>query len=184
MHSQCVVVAQWCPSQGMPHFWLPVSQLFGGRATPQNFARFPAWLCALAAILYAVPVQHCVDDMIGMDRLECVASGWEAWRHLADVTGWDVPDAKSPPPSQVYTAVGYVVIHIGTPSTCARLQITEERIDTLCAYISIALGSCRLTGGEADSLFGHLGFALNATQGLVRSRAAPPSQKKAAREES
>ena len=159
------VIAQWCPAEKCVHFWLALSQLFGGRLAPQNFARYPAWFTEILASALAIPVQHCSDDMLGMERFETVWSGWAAWRKLASTLGWDVPDAKSPEPSQCYLAVGYKLNHVGTPDKWARLQLSEQRHEALQKYIAIALKERRLTGAAAGSLYGRLGFALNSAQG-------------------
>ena len=160
-----VVIAQWCPDEGMVHFWIPLSQLFGGRSSPQNFSRYPAWFCFELAMAFALSVQHCVDDMLGMDRLECVDIGWRAWRRFAAALGWDVPDAKSPLPSRSYVAVGYLMDHSATPWSHAKLTMAEARRDALMKYIRGYLSSRCLPGGEASSLFGRLGFGLNSAEG-------------------
>ena len=160
-----VIIAVWNPVLGRVEFWKPYSQLFGGRSPPQNFSRYPAWMCFALAVLLALHAQHCVDDVLGMDRMECLMDGWKAWRRIAEALGWDVPDKKSPSPSQDYLAIGYKVIHVGTPERWARLQISTARRDALCQYISDFLREGRLSGGDAGSLFGRMGFALNATQG-------------------
>ena len=40
-----VVVAQWCPTRRRPILWLAQSQLFGRSRSPQQFSRYPAWMC-------------------------------------------------------------------------------------------------------------------------------------------
>ena len=160
-----VIVALWNPKLLKKQFWIPCSQLFGGRSSPQNFSRYPAWFCYLLAIATVVALQHCVDDVLGMDRQSTVMSGWLAWREIAAALGWDVPDKKSPYPTQNYLAVGYRMQHRGTPTALARLRISANRRATLIAYIQTYLDECRITGAEASSLVGRLGFSLNAVQG-------------------
>jgi len=61
------VIAQWSPAEARTVFWVPSCQLFGGKSPPLNFARYPAWMCWLAAVLYAIPASHCVDDVISVE---------------------------------------------------------------------------------------------------------------------
>ena len=91
------VVVPWGPTHGRPAFMIPYTQVFGGRSTPLNFARFPAWCCYAIAVLAALPSEHCVDDIIGSERRSTIHSGWSLWRCLARHCGWRVPDSKSPP---------------------------------------------------------------------------------------
>ena len=155
----------WCPEEEMVHYFLALTQLFGGRLGPQNFSRYPAWLCFLMSYAFVVPIQHCVDDMCSIERSSTVTHGWQAWREAATILGWDVPDSKSPVPSQAYLVVGYNLNLRGTPEREAKLQVSEKRVDALVKYITAFLATEALPGGAAGSLFGRLGFALNAAQG-------------------
>ncbi len=93
----CIIV-QWCPKDCRSHFWLPRSQIFGGRSAPQSLSRYPAWFCCLLSSAAAVPIHHCVDDMMGMERVSDVQSSWGTWRSLASLLGWEVHATTSPPP--------------------------------------------------------------------------------------
>ena len=83
------------PYRCRPVLWIALSQLFGGSSSPLNFSRYPAWMCEALAVLFAVPASHCVDDMIGIDPADIVMTGWNAWRHFAKISGWEVSDEKS-----------------------------------------------------------------------------------------
>ena len=159
------VFGLWCPGEEMTHFFIALSQLFGGRLAPQNFSRYPAWLCFLLAYAFVVPIQHCVDDMCSIERSSTIMCGWRAWRETAALLGWDVPDSKSPEPSQEYIVVGYNLNLRGTPDCEAKLQVADGRIEALLKYIGEILEAGALPGGAAGSLFGRLGFTLNAVQG-------------------
>ena len=91
-YTALIVIAQWSPMEKSVLFWLAYTQLFGGSSAPQNFSRYPAWFCFALAAALAVAVQHCVDDMLSMDRGETVEVGWQCWRRLAAALGWDMPD--------------------------------------------------------------------------------------------
>ena len=43
-------IVQWSPESKAAVFFLAFCQLFGGKSPPLNFARYPAWLCEIAAI--------------------------------------------------------------------------------------------------------------------------------------
>ena len=98
------VVVQWDPTHSQPAFMIPYTQVFGGRSTPLNFARFPAWCCYAMAVLAALPSEHCVDDIIGSERRSTIHSGWALWRCFARHCGWRVPDSKSPPPVSAWAS--------------------------------------------------------------------------------
>ena len=56
------VIVMWSVTMACPVFFVPLCQLFGGKSPPLNFARFPAWLCEMAAALFALAASQCVDD--------------------------------------------------------------------------------------------------------------------------
>ena len=47
------IIVMWCATMGCSAFFIPLCQLVGGKSPPLNFARFPAWLCEVAASLFA-----------------------------------------------------------------------------------------------------------------------------------
>ena len=100
------IIVQWQPELARPVFMVPYTQVFGGRSTPVNFARYPAWCCHAMAFLGALACEHCVDDMISVERAQTMESGWRLWCRFADLCGWRVPDSKSPPPSSVAVVLG------------------------------------------------------------------------------
>ena len=93
-------IASWDFDLQMIVFFLAVTQLFGSGNAPLNFTRFPEFCCRALAALFAIPAVHCVDDVIVLELLRNIASGFGCWRKFADLCGWDVPDSKSPDPSQ------------------------------------------------------------------------------------
>ena len=93
------VISQWCPKLKKPVFFVGRTQFFGGKSCPVNFARVPDWGCHMMASLGALPMSHCVDDMLAVDREQSILSGFRLWCGLADLSGWDVPDKKCPQPS-------------------------------------------------------------------------------------
>ena len=114
-------VAMWHPTRNRVVFALAVAQLFGSGSAPLNFTRFPDFCVRAAGALLGIVCDHCVDDMIYVEALKTVASAYHSWRRLADDCGWDVPDAKSPPPSQYFTVLGAELDLTACPAEPMRL---------------------------------------------------------------
>ena len=124
-------------------------------------------MCAALAVYFSLAASHCVDDMIGIDPSDIVVSGWSAWRYVADRCGWEVSDEKSPPPSQRFMVIGVTLDTTGTPTEPAHLTVSTKRVAALSLMLQSMIQKSRLTPGEASSLAGKLGFALNAVFGRV-----------------
>ena len=151
-------LVQWDPITNGAVMFVTLCQLFGGRAGPQNFSRYPAWLCYTMAVLFALASMHCVDDIIVQEHMDTIESGWHCWRAFATLLGWDVPDSKSPMPSCIFQALGVIVDHTQVPHGPVFLRITEARVEQLRSIISECLARKQLGPGEAGSLAGKLGF--------------------------
>ena len=135
LHTYTVIV-HWDPVRAKPAYMIPLSQTFGGRSTPLNFARYPASCCYALATFAALPVEHCVDDMMGSDRIQTVRSGWTPWRLFADLCVWRVSDAKSPPPAQVLTVLGPENDLRSLPHQQMIIRFTERRLQVLSTTLS------------------------------------------------
>ena len=168
------IIAQYDPDAPGVIFWRALTLLFGGKCTPLQFSRCPAWFAFVMAALIALPMSHCVDDMIGVERSSTVMSGWLSWRAIALLTGWDVPDSKSPKPSSAFAVIGAVLDLTGVPSSVALLAITRRRCQALRSMIMEILRSRALSSATAGSLLGKLGFATTQMFGRYgRARLAP-----------
>ena len=88
---------------------LAVAQLFGSRASPLNFPRYPDWCSVCCATLFLATMLQCVDDLISMERSSTIESARDAWLIFADLCGWDIPLEKSPLPSRLFRALGVFV---------------------------------------------------------------------------
>ena len=150
------VVAQWHPEMEQVVYTIPFAQLFGGRTPPLHFARHPAWFTFFLSAAIALPTHHCVDDVVGVDRVSTATETWKCWRRIAEATGWDVPDEKSPAPSAATVALGAMLDHTPTPNASSNIWVTEERSEA----ITMDLRSCwqrkTLGSGEASKLWGRL----------------------------
>ena len=111
------------------------------------------WCCHALAALAAFPVERCVDDMTGSERSQTIHSGWTLWRLFADLCGWRVRDATSPPPAQV---------------------ITERRLQVLAAIPLTILEAGRLSSGQATRMWRKLQHATSmrwGNYGIAKLRA-------------
>ena len=132
---------------------------FGGKSCPVNFARIPDRGCHMLAAMGGVAASHCVDDVLAADRTSTIVSGFLLWRHLAALAGWDVPDRKSPPPTNRGRILGAESDLTGTPSHPPVLRIAEDRAHQLSAMLQNVLDRDALCPGRAGKIFGRLGFA-------------------------
>ena len=82
-------------------------------------------------MLLAIPAVHCVDDVIVVEVSELVSSSYSSWRAFAQMCGWDVPDAKSPPPSQLFRALGAILDFTGFPSSPMYIRLAQDRLESL-----------------------------------------------------
>ena len=150
------VVAQWHPEMEQVVYTIPFAQLFGGRTPPLHFARHPAWFTFLLSAAIALPTHHCVDDVVGVDRVSTATETWRCWRRIAEAVGWDVPDEKSPAPSAATVALGAMLDHTPTPNASSNIWVTDGR----CEAITMDLRCCwqrkTLGPGEASKLWGRL----------------------------
>ena len=152
------VIASWDTELSRMVFFLAVTQLFGSGNAPLNFTRIPDWCCRVLAALFAIPAIHCVDDVIVIELLKRIGSGYKCWRSLAEMCGWDVPDKKSPPPSQFFRALGAMIDFRAYPGGPIRICPAEDRIEDLYAVLEAILWNRRLSPGSAGKLYGKLMF--------------------------
>ena len=147
---------------------------FEGKSAAIQFARFPAWFAFTIAVLGAVPLSHCVDDVIGVERRDVADSGWRLWRTMASTMGWDVPDSKSPHPHQVFNAIGVAVNLLAVPQNEAEFSLTDRRRRNLKNIMLHFLAVRRITPSEAGSLWGKLSHAATQMFGTYgRAQLAP-----------
>jgi len=173
----CAIVT-WDNDKSSPVFGLAVAQLFGGKSAGLNFCRIPAWSCWAMSVLHATPFVHCVDDMICIEREATATTGNRSWRHLAHSAGWDIPDRKSPPPAQVFTALGAEVDLSPLPAASALIRITAERARALRNELKAIEKGGVLTPGHAASMMGRLGFAATQLYGRIgRAKLRPFSRR-------
>ena len=87
--------------------------------------------------------------MLCIERAATSAGAYTAWRRLAQLCGWDVPDRKSPPPSACFTAVGVLIDLSPLPASPALVRITPERCKNLCNELKSIHSQGLLQPGQA-----------------------------------
>ena len=152
------VVASWDPILAQKVFFLAVSQLFGSGNSPLNFSRVPDWCCRVLAFLFAIGAIHCVDDVLVFERLATVDSAYSAWRGFALLCGWDVPDAKSPPPADFFRVLGAMVDLRLYPEGPILLRAAHDRVEALVEQLEDIRTSGRLPPALAGKIYGKLMF--------------------------
>ena len=132
-----------------------------------ELCKVPAWLCECAAVLFALPVTHCVDDMIGVEPTVIAMTGNIAFKLLCEATGWAISAEKSPLPATNFIVIGVELDLDGVPEREAAIKVTKKRISQLKKTLAAIEASKTLGSGEAAALTGALGFTLCATFGRI-----------------
>ena len=153
-----ITIAQYDPIKMLIAFFLPLTQVFGARLAGLNFGRCANIGVYLLATLFAAPADHCVDDVITLERARFAHLVWRCWRRLAHLLGWNIPDEKSPEPSDLFKAIGVLVNLSLLPFGEAEIDILEDRAELILNKIDSILQSGHLYSGAAGSLVGVLGF--------------------------
>ena len=150
------VVAMWCYLSSSIVFGAAVSQLFGSGSAPLNFSKSPAWCTWAVSVLFLLPMEQCVDDLLSVERLSTMMSGFISWRAFAAACGWDVPDAKSPPPQQFLRTLGAMTDFRKFPKGAIQLLSSVERVDTTVSDLRRVLESGRLQPASVGKLYGRM----------------------------
>ena len=162
-----LVLAQFEPDKQCLAYWLPLTLLFGGRLAPLLFTRFPAFMIHIVAVLFCIAMQHCVDDLLNVERELTIQDCHKLWMKLCRLTGWDVPLAKTPVPARKFTVIGIEIDLSPLPSAHALVRITSARVEALLATLLNILVERKCTSKTAAKIFGQLGFAAASTYGRV-----------------
>ena len=72
--------------------------------------------------------------------------------------GWDVPDEKSPPPSQCFRGLGAILDFSGFPKMPMLIRPAQDRLDSLHVLLGQVLEERRLSPARAGKLYGKLMF--------------------------
>ena len=135
-----------------------MSQLFGSGNSPLNFSRFPDWCCRVLSFLFAIGAIHCVDDVLVLERACTVDSAYQCWRIFAALCGWDVPDAKSPPPSDFFRVLGAMTDFRQYPDGPMLLRAASDRVESILEMLTEIRDCNRLSSALAGKIYGKLMF--------------------------
>ena len=160
-----VVLGQFDPWRRAVAFFIALSQVFGSSTAPVNFSRYPAWFCAVVAVVFLLPATHCVDDVIIIEELNIADSGKVCWDHLMALCGWKMSSSKDKWPAQIFTVIGISLDLRPLPNGDPSILVTKRRIESLRSLIRTILASGIIGSGQASSLSGKLGFTLSAAFG-------------------
>ena len=111
------------------------------------------------ALLAALKVEHCIDDIMGAERRSTVQSGWSLWWCFADHCGWRVPDKKPPLPACVGIALGAQFDLTHFPHHPIIVRLSQQRIHNICDVLDSFLTANRLGNGLSGQLWGKLQHA-------------------------
>ena len=153
------VIAMWCTLTSSVVFGAAVSQLFGSGTAPLNFSRFPSWCTWSVSVLFLLPMEQCVDDLLSVERQSTMLSGYHCWRSFAASCGWDVPDEKSPEPQQCLRTLGAMTNMRLFPNGPITLESVDERVENTMSALRGILESNRLTPGFSGKLYGRMQWA-------------------------
>ena len=152
------VIASWDADRHCQVFFMAVTQLFGSGSAPLNFTRYADFCVRALAAIFAIPATHCVDYVIVLETLKTVFIAFASWRGFADLCGWDVPDAKSPPPSQCFRALGARLDLSAYPMVPMLIKPVEDRIEGMIEALLKVSHEKRLSPSLAGKLCGKLMF--------------------------
>ena len=159
------VIAMWCCLTRSIVYGAAVSQLFGSGSAPLNFSRYPSWCTWAVSVLFLLPMEQCVDDLLSVERKVTMQSGYRVWRAFAEACGWDVPDSKSPPPQQFLRTLGAMTDLRNYPGAPITLSSAVDRVVSTVQDLEGVLSSRRLQPAFAGKLYGRMQWASAMTFG-------------------
>ena len=153
------ILAIFDPIRKVPCFAIAAAQLFGCSCAPLNFCRIPDWCTFVSSRLLFAAFISCIDDIIFVEPDHFVDSAYKLWRLFANLCGWAIPDAKSPPPTASFRALGAIVRL--SSQTCAKssIQVSKDRVDKMIKILIEIENDGGLASGLSGQIFGQLGFA-------------------------
>ena len=148
---------------------------FGMASSVLNFNRFPFLMCAMARVLYAVPVASFFDDYLIVDAAAGGASGQECLAGCHELVGQAVEPKKRKPMATANVGLG-THADVSRAHTAHEVEYTPtaRRLATILAMLGAAKASGRLPPGEAATIRGKLGFILTAAYARIGRAALQP----------
>jgi hypothetical protein len=85
----------------------------------------------LAAILFRLPLTHCVDDVICFEEDSVADSGKKAWDTLMELTGWLMSVDKDISPCFRFAVIGVAINLAVMPEEWPYIYIMQKRLEAL-----------------------------------------------------
>ena len=157
-HAAGWILVIWSPEHKQQVFAGAGAQLFGCALAPTNFCRIPDWCAHVCSRLFFLALIHCIDDVLTAEPSDTIQIAFRVWRRFADLCGWDIPDAKSPPPADLFRVLGAMIDLTRTPLPPV-IRLADDRFLKLSRAAIGVLASQSLAAGLAGQLFGQFGFS-------------------------
>ena len=132
--------------------------MFGSSVSPLHYSRYPDWCATVMGTLFGLIFAQCVDDLFCPERKCFVTSAYRCWRRVAQLCGWDIPDEKSPPPSQDLRTLGAMTDLRGFPASPLLLRVARGRVNEVGAQLREIFDQKYLSAALAGKVFGRLMF--------------------------
>jgi hypothetical protein len=101
--------------------------------------------------------------------------GNDAWREITALTGWDIPDSKSPPPAETTCVLGADIRHDAYDS---EIDVTELRAETLRGVVYNHIQTRNLSAGASGKLYGRLSATNSQSHGCYGRAKLGPIKKR------
>jgi hypothetical protein len=174
-HPEFMIAAVWRYDWDAPAFYEVWGHCFGLVSSVVNFNRVPHMLCAVAARLFAAPVDHFFDDYLTMDLAVARASAQLSLDCLHRAVRFGLEPAKRKLSASQQVELGVACdLRSAASERTVYLAPTPERVDAFLSDLAECKRVGRVTPREAESLFGRLGFVLTAARGSVGRAACQP----------
>ena len=127
---------QFSPPEGRVVFFLGLSQVFGSKSASLNFSRYTALICNVSAVLFRLPLTHCVDDVICVEPSIYAVAGKRCFDVLVRLCGWKMSEDKNVEPCDSFAVIGVQLDLKPFPTSWPLLSITKKRVQSLVQLLS------------------------------------------------
>ena len=174
-HPEYMIAAIWDLDTEQPIYYEVSGHCFGLVSSVLNFNRVPHLLCVAAALLFAAPVDHFVDDYLTMDLAVGRGSAQECLDDLHNAVR-----LRLEPKKRKHSAVAHVELGVScdlrrvSTDRVVLLSPTPERIEDILTDLQACQDANEMSPATAERLFGRITFTLTATVGSIGRAATQP----------